>query len=65
MENTLNDHEQTDHGLIVENVQKGVANPAPVEATFVAKDNKFTTHCLKLTKDELSVDPFICLVLQQ
>ena len=34
---SLNDHEQTDHGLNVENVsRKGVANPAPIEATTVA-----------------------------
>ena len=66
MENSLNDHEQKDLGLNVENVPwKRVANPASIEATTVAIKNGFTTHCSKLPKDELSIDPFNYLVSQQ
>ena len=66
MENSLNDHEQKDHGLNVENIpRKRVVNPASIEATTVALNKRFTTHCLKLPKDELSIDPFKYLVLQQ
>jgi len=66
MENSLNDHEQKDHGLNVENVpRKRIANPASIEATTVAINNRFKTHCLKLPKDELSIDPFNYLVSQQ
>ena len=66
MENSLNDHEQKDPGLNVKNVpQKRFANPASIEATTVALNNRFTTHCLKLPKDELSIDPFNYLVLHQ
>ena len=66
MENSLNDHEQKDHGLNEENVPwKRVANPASTEATTMAINNRFTTHCLKLLKDDLSIDPFIYLVSQQ
>ena len=66
IENSLNDHEQKDHGLNVENVpRKKIANPASIEATTVAMNNRFTTHCLKLPEDELSIDPFSYLASQQ
>ena len=45
--------------------RKSFANPASIEATTVAKKNKFKIHCLKPPKDEFSIDPFIYLVPQQ
>ena len=66
MEKTLHDHELAEHGLAEENLtRKGNGNPAQVEATTVAVNNRFKTHCLKLPKDELSIDPFNYLVSQQ
>ena len=65
MEKTLHGHELAEHGLAEENLtRKGNGNPAQVEATTVAVNNRFKTHCLKLPKDELSIDPFNCLVSQ-
>ena len=59
MEKTLHDHELAEHGLAEENLtHKGNGNPAQVEATTVAVNNRFKTHCLNLPKDELSIDPF-------
>ena len=66
MENSLNDYVQTNHGLNVENIpRKRVANPAPIKATTVAINNRFKTHCRKLPKAGLSIDPVNCLVSQQ
>ena len=66
MENSLNDYEQTKRGLNVENIpRKSVASPVPMEATTVAINDRFKTHCLKLPKHELSIEPFIFLVSQQ
>ena len=67
MEKTLHDHELAEHGLAEENLaRKGNRDPAQVEATTtVAVKNRFETHCLKLPKDELSIDPFNYLVSQQ
>ena len=62
MEKTLHDHELTEHGLAEENLtRKGNGNPAQVEATTVAVNNKR----LKLPKYELSIDPFNYLISQQ
>ena len=36
-----------------------------LKPTTVAIKNRFTTHCLQLPKDELSIDPFNYLVSQQ
>ena len=66
MEKTLHDHELAEHGLAEENLtHKGNGNLAQVEATTVAVNNRFKTHCLKLPRDELSIDPFNYLVSQQ
>ena len=65
-EKTHNDHELAEHGLAEENLpRKGNGDPDQVEATTVAVNNRFKTHCLKLPKDELSIDPFNYLVSQQ
>ena len=66
MEKTLHDHELAEHGLAEENLtRKGNGNLSQVEATTVAVKNRFKTHCLKLPKDELSIDPFNYLVSQR
>ena len=66
MEKTLHDHELAEHGLTEENfTRKGNGNPAQVELTTVAVNNRFKTHCLKLPKDDLSIDPFNDPILQQ
>ena len=66
MEKSLHDHELAEHGLAEENLTiKGNGNPAQVEATTVAVNNRFKTHCLKLQNDEISIDPFNYLVSQQ
>ena len=66
MEKTLHDHELAEHGLAEENLTgEGNRNPSQVEATTVAVNKRFKTHCLKLPKDELSIDPFNYLVSQQ
>ena len=59
MEKTIHDHELAEHGLAKENLtRKGNKNPAEVEATTVAVNNRFKRHCLELTKEKLSIDPF-------
>ena len=66
IEKTLHDHELAEHGLAEENLtHKGNGNPAQVEAMTLAVNNRFKTHCLKLPKDELSIDPFNYLASQQ
>ena len=63
-ENPLND--QTDHGMNVKkNFPWKTANPASIEVTTVANNNRSKTHCLKLPRDKFSFDPFSFLVLQQ
>ena len=66
MEKTLHDYELAEHALAGEYlIRKGNGNPAQTEATTVAVNNRFKTHCLKLPKDELSIDPFKYLVSEQ
>ena len=66
MEKTLHDHKLAEYGLAEENLtRKGNGNPAQVETTAVAMNNRFETHCLKLPKDELSIDPFNLVSQQQ
>ena len=65
MEKTLHDHESAEQGLAGNLTRQGNGNPAPIEATTVAVNNRFRTHCLKLPKDELSTDPFNYSVSQQ
>ena len=66
-EKSLYDHEVAEHRLSEENVpRKRTGNPAQVEATTVAVNNRFKTHCLKLPKEEISIiDPFNFLVIHQ
>ena len=66
MGKTLHDHELAEHGLAEESLtHKGNGNSAQVEATTVAVNNRFKTLCLKLPKDELSIDTFNYLVFRQ
>ena len=66
-EKSLYDHEVAEHTLPEENVsRKRTGNPAQVETTTVAVNNRFKTHCLKLPKEEVSIiDPFKYLVMHQ
>ena len=66
MENSVNDHQQTDHGLNVKNFpRKRVANPPTIEASTAAINNRYKTHSLKLPTGEHSIDPVKYLVSQQ
>ena len=59
----LKDREQTDNGLLDENVRKKeVGIPAPIDSTSVTISKRFETFCFKLPKDELANDLFKNLV---
>ena len=64
---SLYDHEVAEHRLPDDNIpRKGTGNPAQVEATTVAVNNRFRMHCSKLPREEISVsDPFNYLVMHQ
>ena len=66
-EKSLYDNEVAEHRLPEENVRrKRTGSPAQVEATTVALNDRFKTHCLKLRKEEVSIiDPFSYLVKHQ
>ena len=60
MRNSLRDHKRT-YGPWIDcgnRPNDTIASPAPKETTTVAINDRFKPHCLKLRKDELSIDPF-------
>ena len=66
MEKTLHDHELAEHGLAEENLTRnGNGNSPQVEATTVAFNDRFKTHCLKLPKDELFIDPLFSFAAKE